>query len=445
MLESFQQHIQYNFPFLKESRVLIAVSAGLDSMALSHLCLKSGLNIALVHCNYQLRGTHSDLDEELVEKFTIENGLLFFSRRFETEIESNLNKESIQTTARNLRYEWFESIRNSHGYDYVLTAHHKEDNIETFLLNFSRGSGLDGLLGIPEINGKIIRPLLPFSKLELHKYATKHQLDWREDESNNSLKYTRNKIRQLIYPVLKEINPSIEQGFERTLSHLFGIKSLLKDQSDLVYSKCVERISPEKLTIDIDQLNAYGNQNVYLYQWLNKYGFSDWDAINKLLYAQKGKQILSETHCLLKDVSHLILTKKKVFSFNPINIQIQEGEFFLPQKMGTLCFDFVTQIQGKSKSIIYLDAATLQLPLTVRTWNKGDDFAPFGMRGTKKLSKFFKDEKMSIIEKHQTLLLCSANKIIWVIGKRASQLYTITSKTSKILKISYNALNQNQL
>ena len=216
MVQKFKEHININFPFLKDKKLLIAISGGVDSVILTHLFSELNFDISLAHCNFQLREKESDLDEEFVKLLSQKTSNQIFTIKFDTEKFASKNKFSIQIAARELRYNWFQKIIKKHSFDYVLTAHHADDNLETFLINLTRGSGLDGFTGIPRINGNIVRPLLAFSREEILAYAKTNTIDWREDASNATTKYIRNKIRHKVLPVLKEINPNLLETFAKT-------------------------------------------------------------------------------------------------------------------------------------------------------------------------------------------------------------------------------------
>ena len=229
MLHKLKNHIQQNFTFLQDKKLLVATSGGLDSMVLVHLFQKLNFNFALAHCNFQLRNLESDADEEFVNNYAEQNKIPCFTTKFDTKKYSETHKLSTQVAARNLRYDWFNEILIQEKFDYIITAHHADDDVETFLIHISRGTGLEGLTGIPSQNGNIIRPMLPFSRKEIEKYASENQLVWREDSSNASDKYVRNKIRHHIVPVFKEINDSFLQSFQNTLEHLNQQQTLVDD------------------------------------------------------------------------------------------------------------------------------------------------------------------------------------------------------------------------
>ena len=435
MLAKFQNHINQNLLFLKEKKLLLATSGGIDSMVLLELCHQLKLDIRVAHCNFQLRGDESDEDEKFVKTQCEKLDVLLFINHFDTKKFAEKQKLSIQVVARNLRYDWFNTLLINNDYDYILTAHHLDDSLETFLINFTRGSGLEGLTGIPQQNGNVIRPLLPFSRNEIEAFAKENNIQWREDSSNALDKYLRNKLRHDVIPVLKELNPSLLDSFENTISNLKQSQSLVNDASQMVYKQVVSE--EDTIKIDISKLTEFQNYNAYLYQWLQPFGFTAWEDIYTLVEAQSGKQVFSEKYILLKDRNHLILFPKQNEN-EPIHFSVakDQKEVKFPLK---LSFCNVDDISIAPTNVIFVDEDKLQFPLEIRKWQEGDLFFPFGMNGKKKLSKFFKDEKFSLLDKSNTWLLCSENQIVWVIGKRQDERFKVTETTTKILKINYTA------
>ncbi|WP_345091084.1 tRNA lysidine(34) synthetase TilS [Flavobacterium chungnamense] len=425
--------MQNNFPFLKEKKLLLATSGGIDSMVLVHLLHQLKYDFAVAHCNFQLRGEESDGDEAFVTSFCKERQIEVFVQKFDTAKFAEDYKLSIQLAARKLRYGWFYELIDKEHFDYILTAHHLDDSLETFLINLSRGTGLDGLTGIPNQNERIIRPLLSFSRLDIEHYAKANAVQWREDSSNASDKYLRNKLRHDVVPVLKELHPNLLASFENTLEHLKQAQSLVEDASKLVY-KIVVKEEKHLLKFQLKELLKLPNYKAYLFQWLKNYGFTAWDDIYNLVEAQSGKQIYSEHYCLLKDRDCLILSLKEEATATDIYlIDKNVSQVNIPLK-----FEFcnVGDISESNSNSIFVDEEKLLFPLVLRRWQEGDFFYPAGMLGKKKVSKYFKDEKLSLIEKSNQWLLCSDNQIIWIVGMRQDERFKATSNTIKILKIT---------
>jgi len=442
VLQKIKNHINQNLPFLNESKLLIAISGGLDSVVLTHLCHKLNLDFALVHCNFNLRGKESDADEDFVLQLADDLNKEVFIESFETETYANQQKLSTQMAARELRYHWFNELSKQLSFDYILTAHHADDNLETFLINLSRGTGIEGLTGIPEINENIIRPLLSFSRKDIEEYANVNNLKWREDSSNASNKYLRNKLRLEVIPKLKEINPQLLQNFNKTVAHLQDSRTIIDDRIDSISDAIVTKINENEIHFGISQIEALHNPKAYLYELLKDYGFTKWNDIYGLLDAQSGKQVFSKTHRLIKDRDCLLLselnsnvTSSASDNYRNERLLIEENTKQFQTPLGTLFFETAKQIKDLNESTIYIDKDKLKFPLTIRQWQEGDYFYPFGMKGKKKLSKFFKDAKLSLIDKENVWLLCSEEDIVWIINKRADERFKVTDKTKQILKI----------
>jgi tRNA(Ile)-lysidine synthase len=433
MLEKFKSHILQNFPFLEAKKLFLAVSGGLDSMVLLHLFQQLPFEIAVLHCNFQLRGLESFGDQNFMVEYTNTNNIQLFFTQFDTAAFAKDYKLSTQVAARELRYNWFYEQLETQNFDYILTAHHADDNLETFLINFSRGTGLDGLTGIPAQNDKIIRPLLPFSRQEIEEYAKEINLQWREDSSNASDKYLRNKIRHNLIPILKELNVSFISSFQKTQDFLQEAQAMVEDASIMVYQQVAQKKKTE-IYFDLKKLLQLPNYKSYLYQWLHEFGFTAWEDIYDLVERQSGKQVFSTSYRLLKDRDFLVLC--------PLDLNEKPADFFISEDQQEINIPLnlslckVADISIDSNTVIFVDADKLKYPLVLRHWNKGDLFQPFGMGGqSKKLSKLFKDEKLSLIEKENVWLLCSNNQIVWVIGMRQDERFRIENTTKNILKI----------
>lgn len=433
MLKKLQHHLALRFPFLEGKKLALAVSGGLDSMVLLHLLQQLPYEIAVMHCNFQLRGLESFGDQSFVQNYCDQHTIPVFITQFDTEAFAKDFKLSTQVAARELRYSWFYELVETQDYDYIVTAHHADDNLETFVINLSRGTGLEGLTGIPEHQNQIVRPLLPFSREEILSYAQEHKIEWREDSSNASNKYLRNKIRHDLVPILKEINPNFLMAFQKTQSYLQESLVMVEDATIMIYQQ-VAREEGDEIYFDLNQLKKLPNYQSYLYQWLNEFGFLAWKDVYDLVNAQSGKQVLSAEFRLLKNRETLILS--------PIAASEAAEEYEINEKDKVVNFPLklslcnVGHITLNSNKAIFVDAQKIQYPLVLRKWKEGDSFQPIGMNGkTKKISKFFKDEKLSLIDKENTWLLCSDDQIVWVVGMRQDERFKIEETSNRILKI----------
>lgn len=436
MFDRFKQHIQSNFSYVEKAKILVAISGGLDSVVLVHLLSNLNYKIGLAHVNYQLRDDESERDEVFVKQLAKQLKLPFFIHRVNTTAFSKKTGLSIQMAAREIRYNWFDEVIGEKKYDFVLTAHHLDDSIETFFINLNRSTGLEGLTGIPAKNNKIIRPLLVFSRAEIEEYAVKNKLKWREDTSNATTKYERNKIRHKLVPVLEDINPQFSDAFSNTQSYLQGSQSLVNDYISLLKSM----FWTEKdglISISLKDLYDLPNLKTILFELLKDYGFTEWEDVFMLVKGQTGKRVFSNTHVLLKDRGNLMLSsvEKEKRELDVIEVrdnfkidnvifkidELSDIKTFKPSNPCDICFD-------KNK---------VNFPLFVRKWKKGDYFYPLGMRGKKKLSNFLIDQKVSRLEKEKIWLLCDAKKnIVWVIGYRLDDRFKITENTTEIIQIS---------
>ncbi|GAA4970750.1 tRNA lysidine(34) synthetase TilS [Algibacter aquimarinus] len=436
MVENFKEHINNRLPFLENSKLLIAISGGIDSVVLTHLSYNLGLNIALAHCNFNLRGNESDADEDFVLELAEDLDIEVFTQRFDTEKYAEDNKRSIQMAARELRYNWFEELSEQLQFDYILTAHHADDNLETFLINFTRGTGLEGLTGIPEVNGKFVRPLLPFSNVDIEVYAKENNIQWREDSSNKSVKYLRNKLRHEVVPILKEINPSLLQSFQTTLSNLNDTADIVEESTNAVLKRAIDTMNEHYITFKISEFKKVNNPKAYMFEVFKSFGFTEWNDMVDLLDAETGKQVFSNTHRLIKNREYLLLSPYNNDN-TPNEISISESEIEKETPFGIILFEEVDAISKPDKNIIYVDKDKLKFPLKLRKRQEGDIFYPLGMTGKKKLSKYFKDEKLSLLDKENTWLLSSAGDIVWVVNRRADDRFKVKNSTKNILKIQF--------
>lgn len=432
MEQLFAQHWVQHFSFLKGKKLLLAISGGVDSMVLWHLVQQNhqGL-LGIAHCNFQLRAEESEAETHFVQQKANEYKHHCHIHYFDTKALAQQEKISIQMAARQLRYDWFQNLIQTEAYEYVLTAHHLDDQVETFLINFTRSSGLSGFTGMKALQQQIIRPLLVFSREAIVNFAQENKVEWKEDSSNASEKYIRNKIRHQIVPILKELNPYFLDGFQNTLQHLQQSEQLLATTTQNWFQqRLLQQDDWQKLPIS--ELTNEPHFKDYLYAWLQEYGFTAWHDIYRLPYAQSGKMIESTTHQLLKDRDHLLLKKKSLsekffLSFDKIPTNVNS--------LVKIHFSEVTLLQKNEKTTIFVNEDKLLFPLEIRPWQAGDYFYPAGMVGKKKVSKYLKDEKINAFEKEKTVVLVAQNEIVWVIGLRADRRFLANAATQKIIKI----------
>ena len=435
MVTAFKKHIAAHFPALADQKILIACSGGLDSIVLLHLLQKIGLTLGVAHCNFKLRGAHSDADLSFVKTIAGNLGVPVFTTVFDTKTYAKTQGISTQVAARELRYEWFYSTARANGYDRIATGHHADDDLETFFINLSRVTGLRGLTGITSNTEQLIRPLLPFSRAQIMQFAKKEELFWREDSSNSTRDYLRNKLRLDVIPAFKGVNKTVLQNFKQTQQHLKKSQALLEDYITLV-TKLVVSHTDTSFEIDSKQLQALPNTNTLLFELLYPYGFTDFKAIASILESEVGKKVLSKQYVLHKDRNHLVLTtKEQVVDSRVYCIDAKQQNCTIPIKLN---FTKVAQVGEHEPHSLYVDAAKLTYPLKVRAWRLDDVFHPFGMKGKKKLTKFFKDEKLSLLSKNSVWVLESGDEIVWVIGLRPDDRYKVTSATKEVLKIQWN-------
>ena len=399
-------------------------------MVLAHLCKAAGVDFVLAHCNFQLRGEESAEDERFIGKLAEELNVNYYVKYFETEVYAKEYKLSIQVAARDLRYAWFKELIAELGLNYTLTAHQADDVLETFLINLSRGTGIQGLTGIPARTNDVLRPLLPFSRDQILKFAESNGISWREDSSNQEKYYLRNKIRHDIVPELKKLHPTFLENFKATQSHLSGSVQILEQHISAIKKEIFKK-SEDGWEIATEELLRLQPLKSYLHALFREYGFTEWENVLDLLDAMSGKEIRSATHRLIKDREVLLLAPlaaeiESSFEFT-IDTQLVEG----PEPMKIEEVDSISQL---SRQILYVDKETLNHRLELRKWKKGDYFYPLGMKGRKLVSKYFKDEKFTALEKEGQWLLYSGDQLVWIIGKRADERFKVTPDTKSILR-----------
>lgn len=413
-----------------QGNFLLAVSGGVDSMVLCDLFLKSGLDFSVAHCNFQLRGKDSDADEEFVKQYCIRNQIKCFSKKFNVKEYKSSGNYSTQMAARDLRYAWFRELMAENRFDFLATAHHLNDSFETFIVNLSRGTGIKGLTGIQLNQNQIIRPLYNVSKEWIFEYAKTHSIQWREDVSNASDDYVRNKIRNRIVPVLKEIHPEFLQNFQQTIQFLNEEKDLIQNHIEKLREELFI-LRDGNYTISIEKLNQLQPLSSSLFHLFSKFGFNHPVEIIKLINATEGNEISSEAYRLIKNRGEFILSKKKAIETSA-EFMVEEGK--LIQK--PLNLKFLKSAERDISATETLDYEQIVFPLRLRKPKTGEVFYPFGMKGSKKLSKFLKDEKLSKLEKENIWLLVDGkDRILYVTGIRIDDRFKITEHTHKFLNI----------
>ncbi|MDB4583056.1 tRNA lysidine(34) synthetase TilS [Draconibacterium sp.] len=436
MIDQFIQFVKEKHLFESNQKVLLAVSGGIDSMVLLHLFEKSGFDYGLVHCNFQLRGDESDQDEEFVKKQVLIHGVPSFFETFDTEEHAKLEGISIEMAARELRYEFFEKIRTENNFDFIATAHHLDDLIETFFLNLSRKTGIKGLTGIKEKTGNIVRPLLFADRNEIEKYAKTNYIDFREDSSNNEVVFQRNFLRHKILPLFSELNPSFKKNLLASVENLKDAEQVytgfLNSEKLLVISD-----NENKKVINIKALQKTAHPKILLHEILSEFNFNA--AVEEEVYnslsTESGKQFFSKTHRVVKDREKLFISKleereEKICYIEKDDIELFEPFNILIEKLPAKDFRII-----KDSNIACINADEIEFPLLIRKWKQGDYFQPLGMTGFKKVSDFFIDQKVSIPEKENTWILCSGKKIVWIMGHRLDNRFKITPQSKHVLKI----------
>ena len=432
-LTVFYKELLLLAPNAKNARFLLAVSGGRDSVALAHLFASCKLNFDITHCNFHLRGEESNKEMNFVKDLPFLTSQKVFVKEFDTLSIQQESGKSIEMVARELRYHWFEKIGKD--YDYIVTAHHANDNAETVLMNLMRGTGLRGMCGIPQKNGKIIRPLLRFSSSEIERYAREQKVGFCTDSSNLTNDYLRNKIRHHIIPEMEKINPKFVETFTKN-SVLFQQQVQFFDAKIQQFKNQLLKKTDNRITIEIDELIKTEHQSVVLFEILNPFGFNADEVKNilKSINATSGKHFLSDTHILIKDRTHFIIEKKETKKEEPIFInsieELENNGFTVEKKQNNLGRKII-----KNNNILYVDADKIIFPLTIRKWEKGDFFYPFGMKTKKKLSDFFTDLKIDILEKQRIRLLCMNGQIVWIINHRADDRFRIEENTKYYYEI----------
>ncbi len=439
MLVRFIDFIKRENIFAPADKILLGVSGGIDSMVMAALSDLAGFNYSIAHCNFGLRGNESDMDELFVKNYTLEKNRAFHCKKFETKKYAREKGISIQMAARRLRIDFFEELILKYGYKYYATAHHQDDQIETFFINLLHGTGIAGLHGILPKQGNLIHPMLFTTRKDIRKFATENHLIFREDSSNQKKDYTRNKIRHDLLPVIETIHSDYRNIFTTTIFRLKQAEQIYRQQIKSVADKIVEKEN-NQTRIHINSLAGLNPIETYLFEFIEPFGFK-FSAVPDIIHSIKsdpGKKFYSPTHRLIRD--------REYFIINPIeNLPEIPETYFIGLSDDLIDEPFNISISRFEKSgqfspsddpdIATLDNEKLTYPLSIRRWEKGDYFFPLGMQQKKLLSDYFIDNKFSLVEKEKTWLLISSQQIVWIIGHRIDDRFKITSKTKMILQL----------
>lgn len=444
LLVEFQVSLQ-NLGVTKKDRLLLAVSGGLDSVVMTHLSKMAGLEFAIAHVNFQLRGAESERDEAFVCRLANKYQKPFLVKKFDSISIAKNEKTSIQVLARNLRYEWFKTFIGNRDdqYKFLLTGHHLDDNIETMLMYFFRGTGISGLTGMPEKNGHLLRPLLKISRKQLKNFAVEQNLEWVEDSSNNSDDYTRNFFRNQLIPSAAGIFPDVLLNLKNNLSR-FSEANNLYEQAIAFHKKRLLKENRPEIHIPILLLKKTVPLKTVLFEIIKEYDFnsSQTDEIIRLMESANGKYISSSSHRIIKNrgwliiapanndfVTHIVIDGegRSAYPEGSINIKMKslEGSEHFAAPQGTEC----------------LNGQKIKFPLILRKWKAGDYFYPLGMKKKKKLARFFIDQKLSRTAKEKIWVLVMDNQIVWVVGLRIDNRFRTEASTNKILMLRNEPIN----
>ncbi len=443
MLAQFKSFIRSNHLFSSEDKLLLAISGGVDSVVLADLLKEAGCHFSLAHCNFGLRGTESDGDEQFVREYAHQLGVPLFCKRFEG-VKSQ--GESTQMVARNLRYQWFELLCKENGFTNLLVAHHADDQLETILMNFVRGTGVSGLRGMKLKQGHIVRPLLNFSREEITNYAKERGLQWREDSSNASTKYRRNEMRHKVIPLLKEINPSLLSSMGRMTERLSGVEKLFENSFQQFVNQGIT-FEGELIFVDTQVLENQVDSLLVLSEFLQGKGFS-FEQAKAVLQGgemESGRQFFSKFFELTTDRKRIILRPLQSSDEDKTQLIFSDEASY---SVGSIQLN--TSIHSKEKlrlqplaEMAFLDFESLVFPLKLRNWKQGDRFRPLGMKGMKKVSDFLIDAKVPLVLKNEVKVLEDADgNIVWLVGMRIDDRFKMKDDSKRIFHISLKNLKK---
>ncbi len=441
LIDKFQEYIAREGLFTRQDKILLTVSGGVDSMVLMSLCVNSGYTVGVAHCNFCLRGQESDEDEILVQERARQYGIECHNRSFDTIGEMERTGESMEMAARRLRYAWFNELCEEHGYTVIAVAHHIDDSIETFFINLLRGTGLRGLTGIHQQVGRVVRPLMFASRKEILEYALHKHIPYREDSSNKTTKYLRNKIRLGLTPRIREINPRFPFIMSRNIDRLVAAQRFIDGAINHIYA---DAVSDEDgiININTSRIMDIESRDFVIYEILSsRFGFKGdvVDALCKALQNQTtGRRFYSRSHVAYIDRGNIVISP--ISDEDNCLISVQQGQQRAYCSNAVLYFDVVDvdslPTYNVPDNVALLDADKVEYPLSLRRWSEGDTFTPFGMTGRKKVSDFLIDGKVSMAEKSRQFVLLVGDEIAWLVGRRIADPYRITESTERVLRIT---------
>jgi tRNA(Ile)-lysidine synthase len=441
-VKGFTDFIERHDLFSRDNKILAAVSGGMDSVLMVHLLKAAGFNFGIAHCNFQLRGDESIRDQEFCNHLAEKLRVPFHTVNFDTAKYAAREKISIQMAARDLRYQWFEEVREKSDYHLIALAHHQNDAIETILLNLTRGTGIAGIHGILPKNNQLVRPLLFLTRGEIEELTQKDHLAFVEDSSNASTKYARNKLRLEVIPKLKELNPALEDTFKKNLQRFRDLEILLEKQVTQLKTDLFET-DGDQISVSLAELKALEPQRLLLYKLLQDYGVNETivDDIIQSLDKHPGRIFETPGYRLVLDREKLIISSIKIDS--PLETMINPGDHEI--KFGSyklhILHDDSPLIIKDNPFAVSIDSELLKFPLTVRSWRQGDAFYPLGMKGSKKVSDFFVSEKIPLHKKREIPLLLNGNgDIAWIGGYRPDERYKVSEKTKKVTIFELNLI-----
>jgi tRNA(Ile)-lysidine synthase len=437
MLEEFRKYIESNDLFEPAQRILLAVSGGIDSMVMTHLFLRASSEIGIAHCNFNLRGSESDDDQAFVKNFADSHNIPFYCESFDTAGFASEKNISIQMAARELRYRWFEEIRMKNGWALVALAHNLNDDVETFLINLTRGTGIAGLTGMKPKYNNLIRPLLFASRQAITDYCHQNNVPYREDRSNSELKYTRNRIRHSIIPAFREINPSFDSTVIETANRLGEINEIVTSFISVIRKKITKHRN-QLVVFRIEELNSLSPMRTLLFELFKPFGIGNaqlGDLLN-LISGKTGGQLFTSSYRLIKNRKEILISKKANEEEGYYIISSSEDFKKVSGLISADVKEFTSDFKiPSSPKIACVDVRKVRFPLIIRRWTYGDSFYPFGMTQKKKLSDYFIDNKFTLFEKENCQILESEDKIVWVIGHRIDNRFRITKSTKEVLVI----------